>query len=218
MNDLFADKDGDNMTFSYVQNDGETETIDGDVFAYTPSETGIDYFVFYAQDGGVAADRNISPALFRLSVNVQNEALISQISFSYPGATSISLSPAFDPNVTQYTLNIPDDIPYVIPAYAAGESEKCFIDGKNNVNSVSTDREFFVITYQEEALTKEYTFMFNHVPKYIGEKTFNVERGNSVTIPLASLFTDSDGDELTITANDVSEAKIEDGNFCTYRR
>ncbi len=213
MNELFADKDGDDMTFSYVQNDEEMELIEGNVFAYTPNEIGTDNFVFYAQDNGTAADSRISPALFRFSVNVQNDALISQLSFDYPGVTSISLSPAFEPTVTQYILNIPDDIPYVVPIYASGEAEKCFIDGKNNVNSVSTDRESFVITYQEEALVKEYTFVFNHVPKYVGDKTINIEHGSSVTIPLDSLFTDMDGDELTITASEISGAKTEDGNW-----
>ena len=214
LNELFSDKDGDTLTFSYVINDNKTRTmVEGNQFSYTPTTLGTDNIVFYAEDAGSAADSSISSATFRMTVNVQNDARMSSLSFSYPSIDSVSLSPKFDAEVDQYVLNIPDDIPYVVPNYASGEAEKCYINGINNVNSISTEQPSFVITYIEGVLAKDYTFTFNHLPKYVGEDTIHVESGGSVTIPLESLFADTDGDELNVTASTVADAKIEEGNW-----
>lgn len=214
LNEIFEDKDGDTMTFAYQKADERDRVaIEGTQFTYTPDKIGTENITFYAEDAGVKADSSVSGALFRMTINVQNDALISSLSFSYPGVDSVALSPRFESNTDQYVLNIPDDIPYVVPSYAAGEAEKCYIGENNNVNSVPTNQKSFVITYKEGIFEKHYTFTFNRLPKYVGEDTIHVEQGETVTIPLSELFTDADGDALTVTASTVEGAQVQEGNW-----
>ena len=116
LTEVFEDKDGDAMTFSYRLNDDKDKTaIDSSEFTYTPTQIGTDSVEFFAEDAGAAADKSISATSFRMQINVQNDALITSLSFSYPGVDNISLSPRFDSATDQYVLNVPDDIPYVVP-------------------------------------------------------------------------------------------------------
>lgn len=211
LNELFADKDGDTMSFSYALNGGEEQTVEGNVFTYTPTEMKTDTVTFYATDAGTATDSSVSPAEFRMSIQVQKDAILSSLSFGYPGVDTVSLSPAFDSQTTEYTLNIPDGITYVVPVYAEGEAEKCYIGENNNVTSVPTNQSSFSMTYKEGALQKTYTFTLNHLPKYVGETTIHAIQGETVTVSLAELFSDSDGDTLNVTASAVQDATVESG-------
>lgn len=211
LTELFADKDDDAMSFSYALNGGEEQTVEGNVFTYTPTEIKTDTVTFYATDAGTDADSSVSPATFRMSITVQNDAILSSLSFGYPGVDTVSLSPAFDSKTENYVLNIPDGITYVVPVYAAGEAEKCYVGENNNVNSIPTNQSSFSMTYKEGALQKTYTFTLNHLPKYVGETTIHAIQGESVTVSLADLFDDSDEDALTVTASAVTDATEAEG-------